>query len=71
MRFLLGATVAVLGVVLVIHGLGAYDSVSSGVSRLISGTPTDRTLRLLVGGAPAFVVGLSITARMPRRGRRA
>jgi uncharacterized protein DUF3185 len=65
MRLILGATIAVLGVVLVMHGLGAYDSLASGVSRLLTGTPTDKTLYLLAGGVLAFVIGMAITARRP------
>ena len=65
MRFILGATIAVLGVVLVMHGLDAYDSLASGVSRLLTGTPTDKTYMLIGGGLLAFLVGIAITARKP------
>jgi hypothetical protein len=67
MRFLLGATIAVLGVVLVMHGLDAYDSVASGVSRLFTGAPTDKTYWLIGGGLLAFLVGMAITSRKPPR----
>ena len=69
MRFVLGAAVAVLGVVLVIFGLDANDSVSSRVSKLFTGSPTDKTIWLLVGGVVAFVVGLSM-ALIPNRSQR-
>ena len=65
MRFILGVTVVVLGVVLVMHGLGAYDSAASGVSRLVTGMPADKTLWLLAGGVLAILLGMSITARKP------
>jgi hypothetical protein len=70
MRFMLGAAIAVLGVVLVIFGLDANDSVSSRISKLFTGSPTDKTIWLLVGGVVAFVVGLSM-ALTHRRGERA
>lgn len=55
-----GISVALLvvGVVLIVWGLNASDSVSSEVSRLFTGSPTDKTVWLLVGGIVAGVVGL-------------
>ncbi len=47
-----------IGVVLVVFGLNASDSFSSSVSRAVSGTPTDKTIWLLVGGIVAGVAGL-------------
>jgi hypothetical protein len=45
------------GIVLIIYGLSASDSVGSGFSRLFTGTPTDRTIWLLLGGIAASVIG--------------
>jgi uncharacterized protein DUF3185 len=47
------------GVILIGYGLESSDSVSSGVSRMFTGAPTDRTLWLLIGGATAAIVGLA------------
>jgi amino acid permease len=47
-----------IGVVLIIYGVNASDSVSSGFSRLFTGAPTDKTLWLLIGGVILAVVGL-------------
>lgn len=47
----------VIGVVLIIYGINASESVSSGFSRLFTGAPTDRTLWLLIGGAVMAAVG--------------
>ncbi len=60
MRFLLGLTIVLLGAVLVIQGLDAFDAVSSGVSRLFTGSPSERTLGMVIGGALAVVIGVSI-----------
>lgn len=49
----------VVGIILLIYGASASDSVGSGISRLFSGAPTDKTIWLLVGGAVATVVGLA------------
>lgn len=45
------------GVILIIYGVAASDSVGSGISRFFTGSPTDKTMWLLIGGAIASVVG--------------
>ena len=60
MRKFVGAAVIVLGVCLLIAGLDASDSLSSRFSRLFTGTSTDKTIWLLVGGALALTVGVSM-----------
>ena len=47
------------GIILIIYGVSASDSVGSGVSRFFTGSPTDKTMWLLIGGAVAAVVGAS------------
>jgi len=49
----------VLGVVLIVLGVIASDSIKSDFSRLFPGEPTDKTIWLLVGGALSTVVGLA------------
>ena len=49
----------VLGVVLIVLGVIASDSIKSDFSRLFTGEPTDKTIWLLVGGALSTVVGLA------------
>jgi hypothetical protein len=49
----------VAGIVLIVYGVSASDSVSSGFSRFFTGAPTDKAMWLLIGGAIAAVVGLS------------
>lgn len=58
----------VLGIILVISGLNASDSLSSRLSRLFTGSPTDRTIWLLIGGVLGIVVGAAMV--FPRRGQR-
>lgn len=45
------------GLVLIVYGLQASDSVGSGVSRFFTGSPTDKTLWLLIGGIVAAIAG--------------
>jgi len=45
------------GIVLIIYGLSASDSVGSSFSRFFTGNPTDKTIWLLVGGVVAAALG--------------
>ena len=45
------------GLVLVIYGVSASESFSSDISRFFTGSPTDKTMWLLIGGIAAIVVG--------------
>ena len=46
------------GIVLVTYGVAASESFSSDISRFFTGSPTDKTMWLLVGGIVAIVIGL-------------
>jgi LPXTG-motif cell wall-anchored protein len=46
------------GIVLLIVGINAYDSTSSDISRFFTGSATDKSIWMLVGGAVATVLGL-------------
>lgn len=46
------------GIILIIYGISASNSVGSGFSRMFTGSPTDKTIWLLIGGAVAAVIGL-------------
>ncbi len=47
----------VIGVILLVYGINAADSVSSSVSRAVSGTPTDRSIWFIILGAVGIVAG--------------
>jgi hypothetical protein len=47
------------GVILIIYGISASDSIGSSFSRVFTGSPTDKTIWLLLGGAIAAAVGLT------------
>lgn len=53
------ASIAILvaGIILLIYGLNASDSVSSSVSRAVSGTPTDKTVWLIALGVIGIIAG--------------
>jgi hypothetical protein len=46
------------GVALVIFGISASQSLGSDISRFFTGSPTDKAIWMLVGGAVLFIVGL-------------
>jgi len=54
----------VVGIVLVIYGIAASESFSSDVSRFFTGSPTDRTIWLMIGGIAGIVVGLAGLLRL-------
>jgi hypothetical protein len=57
----LGIALLVVGIALIIYGSNASDSVSSSVSRALTGTPTDKTMWLLWGGIASAIVGAVMT----------
>ena len=46
------------GIVLLIYGISASKSFSSDVSRFFTGSPTDKTMWLMIGGIAAIVIGV-------------
>jgi hypothetical protein len=53
----LSLALLIAGIVLIIYGINASESISSDFSRLFTGSPTDRTVWLLIGGVVAAAVG--------------
>jgi len=54
------------GIILIIFGMNARDSLSSDVSRVFTGAPTNKAIFMLVGGAVAAVIGLIGIVRKPQ-----
>ncbi|HXA15079.1 MAG TPA: DUF3185 family protein [Opitutaceae bacterium] len=54
------------GVALIIYGVNASNSVSSDFSRFFSGSPTDKTIWLLIGGLVSVIVGGAMSLRPAR-----
>jgi len=57
MNKILSLVLLIAGVILIGYGLSASDSIGSSFSRFFTGSPTDRTIWLLLGGIAAAVVG--------------
>jgi hypothetical protein len=49
--------ILIVGVILLVYGFNASDSVSSSVSRAVSGTPTDKTVWLIALGVIGVIAG--------------
>ncbi len=54
------------GIILIVIGVNATNSLSSDISRFFTGSPTDKAVWMLVGGAVATLVGLAMMWRGPR-----
>lgn len=58
MNKLVSLALLIGGIILLVLGARASDSIGSSFSRLFTGSPTDKAIWLIVGGAVASVVGL-------------
>jgi len=59
MTKIISLALLVVGIALLIYGVSASDSLGSDFSRFFTGSPTDKTMWMLIGGAVATVVGAS------------
>lgn len=53
----LSLTLLITGIVLLISCLNASESIGSDISRFFTGSPTDKTIWLLILGALATAIG--------------
>jgi hypothetical protein len=53
----LSIAILVIGVILLIFGLSAGDSIASSVKESVTGTPTDKSLWLIIGGVLGIILG--------------
>jgi hypothetical protein len=58
----------IAGIILIGWGLNASDSVNSSFSRFFTGSPTDKSIWLLIGGGVAAIVGLGGLLRGSKSG---
>lgn len=61
-----GIALVIVGILMLVFGFSAAESIGSEFSRLFTGAPTDRAIWLILGGVAAMVVGLVM---LPRRDR--
>jgi len=53
-----GVLLVILGIVLIIWGVRGLNSIESDLSRFITGSPTNKSIWLIIGGGVAAMVGL-------------
>jgi Protein of unknown function (DUF3185) len=58
MNTIVSVALLIGGVVLIVMGVSATNSFSSDVSRFFTGSPTDKSIWMLIGGLVAAVIGL-------------
>ncbi|MHC1765708.1 MAG: DUF3185 family protein [Verrucomicrobiia bacterium] len=69
MNKIVSLALLVAGVMLIILGFQATNSFSSDVSRFFTGSPTDKAVWMLIGGAVASIAGLVGLGMTWRRGQ--
>lgn len=57
MNKMLSIAFLAVGIVLIVYGVNASNSVGSGFSRFFTGSPTDKTVWFLIGGIVAAAIG--------------
>lgn len=57
MNSIISTILIAVGVALLIMGVVAMDSFSSDLSRFFTGTPTDKSVWMLIGGILALIAG--------------
>jgi hypothetical protein len=57
MNRLLSLVLLVGGIALIIYGIDASKSLGSDLSRFFTGSPTDKTIWLLIGGIVVTAIG--------------
>lgn len=67
MQRMAGLILLVVGIILLVWGYNGSQSVNSQVSEFFTGSWTDKTLWLLIGGAVCVIAGLFITFTPARR----
>jgi Protein of unknown function (DUF3185) len=66
MRQLISLALLIGGIILFLYGLNESNSILSGFSRLFTGSPTDKTIWLVIGGVVAAVMGAAGLLRTKR-----
>lgn len=57
MSRILSLVLLVVGLVLLVTGLNAHDSILSTAKEAVTGTPTDRSIALIVVGLAGVLIG--------------
>jgi hypothetical protein len=58
MKQIVGIAFLAVGIILLCLGYNSYHSAASGVLRVVTGTSTDKTVWLVVGGVAGTIIGV-------------
>ena len=64
----LGIALLVVGVILLVWGINASDSVGSEISEAFTGSPTDKSIWLIIGGVVSGITGAGLLIFTGRHG---
>lgn len=67
MSRLVSVALLVVGVILLVFGINASESLASEVSEIVEGSPTDKSIWLIAGGALLAILGLGGLVRGLRK----
>ena len=56
----IGIALLVVGVILLVWGVNASDSLGSEISETFTGSPTDKSIWLIIGGVVSGITGLGL-----------
>lgn len=56
----IGIALLVVGVILLVWGVNASDSIGSELSETFTGSPTDKSIWLIIGGVVSGITGLGL-----------
>jgi len=62
----IGLALLAVGIAGIVYGIDSSHSASSSLSRTFTGSPTDKTLWLLIGGIAATIFGAVLTFKPSR-----
>jgi hypothetical protein len=66
MNKLVSLVLLIGGLVLIIYGISAADSIGERFTRFFTGNPTDKTVWMLLGGGVSTVIGAAGLLRSSR-----
>lgn len=67
---LIGLAALAVGIILLVLGIRATETFGSQVSEFFTGSPTDRAIWLIIGGAVLVIVGAGVAFMPLKLGRR-
>ena len=64
----IGIALLVVGVILLVWGINASESVGSEISKTFTGSPTDKSIWLIIGGVVSGITGVGLLVFTGRHG---